>query len=93
MLIKLIRFAAFTVFFFSDASKGHNTSNSFRYILRGGGGLTFLFGGAYNLIGSVVIPVASFVIILVGYIFWFTGEWPYTWGKGESLQAAAAKLI
>ena len=91
MLIKIIRFAAFTVFFFSYASKGHNTSNSFRYILRGG--LTFLFGGAYNLIGSVVIPVASFVIILVGYIFWFTGEWAYTWGKGESLQAAAAKLI
>ena len=35
--------------------------------------------------------MASFVIILVGYIFWFTGEWPYTWGKGGELTSCGGE--
>ena len=40
----------------------------------------------------MAIPAASILIVLVGYIFCFTGEWLYNFGEAGSLQAAG-KLI
>ena len=76
MLIKIIRFAAFTVFLVTLQN----------VII-----LQIHFGGAYNLIGSVTIPAASCVIIHVGYIFGFTGEWPYAWGKEGELTSCGSE--
>ena len=88
MLIKIIRFA-FTVFLVTLQNVIINRIQISIHFEEG----LLVYPGELIIDRILAIPAASVPITLVGYIFWFTGEWAINLGEGEGERHIAGKLI